>query len=122
MAGALVDTDVLIDGLRGDVGVLERIQSAAGAGLRHISVLTAAELRAGESGDDPAVDQLIADFRVLPLDLATAEHGGRLRRGYAASHGTDLVDAVLAAIALENDFTLVTNNSRHFPMPGLKLG
>ena len=121
MAGALVDADVLIEGLRGDASVLERIQAAAGAGRRHISVLTAAELRSGGSGDEPAVAELIADFRVLPLDLATAESGGRLRRRYAASHGTDLVDAILAAIALENDLTLVTNNPRHFPMPGLSL-
>jgi len=122
MAGALVDADVLIEGLRGDASVLERIEAASGAGARCLSVLTVAELRAGGSGDDPAVDEMVADFRVLPLDLTTAESGGRLRRAYAASHGTDLVDAILAAVALAYDLTLVTNNRRHFPMPGLKLG
>jgi hypothetical protein len=31
-----------------------------------------------------------------------------LRRAYAASHGTGLVDAILAAVALAYDLTLVT--------------
>lgn len=121
MADALVDSDVLIEGLRGDPTVLERIQSVVGDDTRHISVLTVAELRAGGSGDDPAIDELVADFRVLQLDLRTAEHGGRLRREYARSHGTDLIDAILAATALEDGYTLITNNARHFPMRGLSL-
>ncbi len=57
----------------------------------------------------------------MPLELATAEHAGRIRRTFGGSHGTDLVDAVLAATALERSVALVTDNRRHFPMPGLEL-
>lgn len=122
MAGALADADVLIEALRGDTEILSRIDDAAAGEPRFLSVLTAAELRAGRSGDDRAVDSLIADFRMLPLELVAAEHGGRLRRRFAESHGTDLIDAILAAVALAHDLTLVTNNRRHFPMPELRLG
>jgi len=121
MAGVLADTDVLIDALRGDAGGLARIDEAAAGGARHLSVLTAAELRAGLAGDDPAVALLLADFLVLPLSLPVAERGGRLRREFGPSHGTDLVDAILAATAIELELTLVTNNRRHYPMPGLTL-
>jgi predicted nucleic acid-binding protein len=120
--GTLVDADVLIEALRGDASVPARIDRAAGDGRRMLSVLTAAELRAGARGDEAAVDLLLGDFEPIALELATAEHAGRLRRRFARSHGTDLVDAVLAATALERSLVVVTNNRRHFPMPGLELG
>lgn len=122
MPGALIDADVLIEMLRGDRSGLERLDRAASGASRFLSVLTAAELRAGAGGDHPAVGRLIADFVVLPLDLETAELGGRLRRRYGSSHGTGLIDALLAATAMTRGLTLVTNNRRHFPMPGLDLG
>lgn len=121
MPGALVDADVLIEALRGDAAVPARIDAAAGSGPRLLSVLTAAELRAGARGDEEFVDRLLSDFEPVPVELSTAEHAGRLRRRFRASHGTDLVDAVLAATALERSIALVTNNRRHFPMPGLTL-
>lgn len=122
MAGALVDAHVLLDMLRGDRSGLERLDRAAAGGSRFLSVLTAAELRAGPGGDHPAVGLLVADFVVLSLDLATAELGGRLRRRYGPSHGTGLIDALLAATALTRRLTLVTDNRRHFPMGQLDLG
>ncbi|MGH2988431.1 MAG: PIN domain-containing protein [Solirubrobacterales bacterium] len=121
-AGALADTDVLIETLHGDASVLGRIDAAAAGEPRLLSVLTAAELRAGRSGQDPAVGELIASFRPLPLDLGTAEHGAGIRRRYGPTHGTDLIDAILAATALALDLTLVTNNRRHYPMADLRLG
>ncbi len=121
MAGALVDADVLIEALRGDREIAARVDAAAGVGPRLLSVLTAAELRAGARGDEESVDRLLSDFEPLSLELSTAEHAGRLRRRFGASHDTDLVDAVLAATALERSLALVTNNRRHFPMPGLTL-
>jgi len=120
-AGALVDADVLIAALQGDATVPTRIDLAAGEGPRLLSVLTAAELRAGASGDHEAVDLLLGDFEPVPVELATAEHAGRIRRTFGRSHGTDLVDAVLAATALERSLALVTDNRRHFPMAGLEL-
>src|SRR5687767_12259493 len=111
MPAVLVDSDVLVEALRGGKDVVVRIDEVAQGGPRHVSVLTVAELRAGRSGDDPAVDAMLAGFRVLPLDLSAAERGGRLRRSYGPSHGTGLVDAILAATAIERALVLVTNNA-----------
>jgi predicted nucleic acid-binding protein len=121
MAGVLIDADVLIEILRGDLSLVERVAHAAADGPACISVLTAAELRAGARGDDAAIDSLIADFEVVPVDLASAEQGGRYRRTFSATHGTGLIDAILAATAQSRGLALVTNNSRHFPMEGLVL-
>jgi len=122
MPGALVDTDVLIEILRGSVTDAQRIDTAAAGNDRHVSVLTIAELRAGSNGDDPAIELLLAGFRQLSLDLKVAENGGRLRRKYGSKGGTGLIDAILAATAIAHDLVLVTNNLRHFPMPELTLG
>ncbi len=121
MPAVLVDADVLIDGLRGKADGATRIDDAAQGEARHLSVLTAAELWAGASADEHVLEALLANFRVLSLDLATAEHGGHLRRRFGPTHGTGLIDAILAATALERSLTLLTNNRRHFPMPGLVL-
>ncbi|MDX6633115.1 MAG: hypothetical protein QOG09_770 [Solirubrobacterales bacterium] len=121
MAGALVDTDVLIEILRGDLSLVERLAAAAGDGPACASVLTLAELRAGTRGDDPAIDLLAADLEILPVDAELAERGGRFRRNFGATHGTGLIDAILAATALSRGLAIVTNNRRHFPMEGLVL-
>lgn len=122
MAGALVDADVLIDMLRGDTSGASRIDAAASGGARCLSVLTVAELRAGARGDDPAIRWLVGDFAVLSLDLSTSELGGRLRRRFGQSHGTGLIDALLAATAITLGLALVTNNRLHYPMRELELG
>lgn len=122
MPDILVDTDVLIEGLKDKGGFVKRLNTATRGGRRFVSVLNVAELRAGATGDDPEIDQMLLDFTVLSADLDMAEAGGCLRRKYMRSHGTGLVDAILAAITLANDLTLVTNNRKHFPMPNLTIG
>lgn len=112
----LVDTDVLIDFLRGLPPAREFI-----AGLPRdaaVSVLTVAELHVGvRDGDERrALDEMLATFRVLPLDDATARAGGLLRRDYGKSHGVGLNDALIAATALAQGIPLVTLNVRHYPM------
>lgn len=119
MPDVLVDTDVLVEALRGAEDAVRRVDRVARGGARHVSVLTLAELRAGRSGDDPAVDAMLEGFRVIALGRGAAERGGRLRRSFGPSHGTGLVDGILAATAIERALVLVTNNARHFPMPDL---
>jgi len=40
---------------------------------------------------------------------------------YSKSHGLTLADALIAATAMTNDFTLISRNEKHFrPIAGLK--
>jgi hypothetical protein len=55
-------------------------------------------------------------FVVLAVDAEIARRGGELRRRFARSHGTGLLDALIAATAQVHGARLVTRNARHFPM------
>lgn len=117
MAGRLLmDTDVLIEYLRGRREAVEYLESLT-ADL-YLSVISVAELFAGVKGDEEekSLNQLLLTFTVLPVTEKTARLGGLYRRDYRHSHGTGLADALIAATAEENGAGLVTFNRHHFPM------
>jgi len=100
--GVLFDTDVFVDHLRG----AHRLPQIAGS----YSVITRAELFAGQEKDEPAVRALLALHSELAVDSAIAERAGRIRR----ASDVRMPDALVAATALEHDLNLVTRNRRDF--------
>jgi len=109
--GVLVDTDVLVDHLRG----ARRFESA---GRVHVSVVSRAELFAGHATDEARVIRLLEPFVEHSVDARVAERAGRLRR----IHGLRLPDALIAATALTFDLALLTRNRRDFEaVIGLRL-
>lgn len=111
MADLLVDTDIFVDHLRG------ARQFRPNRHRVHYSVVTRAELFAGNSATDLCT-QLLAPFRELTVDRAIAERAGRVAREF----GTRLPDALIAATALERGLGVVTRNRQHFePIRGLRL-
>ena len=99
----LVDTDVLIDHLRG----LRRL-SAAGRAVG-VSVVTRYELFAGR--DEPGrLRRFLSPMIELPIDAAIAELAGLTRR----ETGLATPDALIAATALTHRIPLMTRNRRHF--------
>ncbi|BAY90813.1 MULTISPECIES: type II toxin-antitoxin system tRNA(fMet)-specific endonuclease VapC [unclassified Tolypothrix] len=68
------------------------------------------------------LENLFAEFAVLPLDIQAAKIAGNIRANLNAL-GTPIGanDLLIAAIALANDLTLVTHNTREFSrIDGLK--
>lgn len=117
MAGRLLmDTDVLIEYLRGREKAIEYLEGLV-ADLS-ISVISVAELYASVKGEEEerALQQFLLAFSILPVTERVARLGGLYRRKYRPSHGTGLADALIAATAEEHDLSLVTFNRRHFPM------
>ena len=111
VADLLVDTDVFVDHLRGASELRPRRHRV------HYSVVTRAELFAGNSATD-LCSQLLAPFREVVVDRAIAERAGRITREI----GTRLPDALIAATALEHGLGVVTRNRKHFePIRGLRL-
>jgi predicted nucleic acid-binding protein len=103
VADLLVDTDVLIDHLRGASEI------KPGRHRVNYSVVTRAELFAGNTATDLAT-QLLAPFREIAVDRPVAERAGRVAREF----GLRLPDALIAATALEHELGLVTRNVKHF--------
>lgn len=103
MAELLVDTDVLVDHLRGAHAIAAPFPSA-------YSVITRAELFAGRGSEEEVVRVLMAPMRELTVTTAIAERAGRIRRDAEIR----LPDALIAATALEHGLSLLTRNRRDF--------
>lgn len=107
VADILVDTDIFIDHLRGSA------ELKVGRNRLHYSVVTRAELFAGNSATD-LVSQLLAPFRELTVDRSVAERAGRIAREFRLR----MPDALIAATALERQLTLATRNRKDFDKVG----
>ena len=112
----LIDTCVFVDCLRGRQAALSFLEQLPGGTL--VSVVTIAELAAGARNRSARalVDDVTADCRVIDLDVETARLGGDFKRRFRPSHGTDLIDALIAATAKQVGARLATVNRKHFPM------
>ena len=114
--GPVLDTDILIDYLRGAGPGWKLVREVRGALGFRITAVTAFELALGNSyGRDPApVDALLA-ARLLTLTRDAAVRAGSLLRDLrSAGAGIDIRDAMQAGICLEAGAPLVTRNARHF--------
>jgi predicted nucleic acid-binding protein len=111
----LIDTDVLVDYLRGREEAVGFLTSQRGDLL--VSVLTVAELHAGlRHNEESALSECLRLFRAVPVDAETAAMGGSMRRAYLKSHDLGLADALIAASVQRAGALLVTLNRRHYPM------
>ena len=112
----LLDTDVLIDYLRGDEQAVAFLEGLTSPLL--VSAITVAELFAGvrEGKERTTLGSFIGAFEVVEVSAAVAEKGGLYRRDYRKSHNVGLADALIAASAEHAGARLVTLNAKHFPM------
>ena len=115
----LLDTDVLIDFLRG----YDKAVSFVNVNLDRIilSSIVVAELYAGvRSGKDDTeqvvLENFLSLFRLIPVNGDIAKLGGLYKRDYGRSHGVGLADAIVAATATLEDAELKTLNVKHYPM------
>lgn len=112
----LVDTDVLVDFLRGQSMAATLINDNAERII--LSSIVAAELYAGARGNQElaTLDKLLSLFRIVPVSAEVARIGGLFKRDYAKSHGVGLADAIVAATATIENADIKTLNVKHYPM------
>jgi tRNA(fMet)-specific endonuclease VapC len=124
----LLDTDTIIYALKGHPEVTSRF-SAEAARPKALSVVTYGELfygamkSAAPQANLAKVRRVAELFPVIEVSRAIMETFGSLK-AELRPRGTvvDDFDLVIAATALALNYTLVTNNERHFrPIPGLHL-
>jgi tRNA(fMet)-specific endonuclease VapC len=78
------------------------------------------------SGIDPSnlerIDGRLASFEYWPVDWAVARLAGQYRYQYfREGRSYAIADMIIGAHALSEDATLITDNVRDFPIPGLKI-
>ena len=114
----LIDTDVLIDFLRGHDKAVAFVNEFFSRII--LSPIVVAELYAGVKGNAEltVLEGFISLFRVAPLTADIAKIGGFYKRDFGKSHGVGLADAILAATADKEQAELKTLNVKHYPMFG----
>ena len=123
MKRVLVDSNVLIDVLRGDPDARDCVASE----LRHAelygSVVTRAEILAGMlPGEETQIGAQLMLIRWLNVDETVADRAAEFSRRHRKKHpGIDLADYLIAATADLAGLRVLTRNVKHFPMfPRLK--
>ncbi|KAF0216762.1 MAG: putative nucleic acid-binding protein contains PIN [Geobacteraceae bacterium] len=116
MKPVLVDTDVLINFLRGKQKAKEFLLTQLDSGPILCSVITVAEIFAGmRPHEQEKTRALLDNLEVVPVTRTIAEKAGLYKR-VVKSHSLELDDCLIAATAHLHKATLATGNDRHYPM------
>ncbi len=123
MERCLIDTDILIDHLRGEEKARDFLrQSKSEKSDIFYSVITKAELYSGvRPKEEQKVARLLNSMEEVRIDGEIAVDAGRYRKKFYASHGLLLPDALIAASAKKVGAILVTLNKKHYPMKDIKI-
>jgi len=118
----LLDSDVIIEWLRGNEEVVDWIvdHDAKGdfLGWTPISV---AEIYAGLRPREEAVLSDVIDvLHCVEIDQQVGRKAGLYQAAFAKSHGVEIADALIAAAAHAHGLTVCTRNLKHYPMRDLK--
>jgi predicted nucleic acid-binding protein len=102
--------------LRGKAAAFDFVSSLENAPA--LSVVTITELVAGcrNVRERRQIDRLLSHYVIHDINRDVAGLAGDYVRRYGPSHGTDPVDALIAATAETSSSPLVTLNVKHFPM------
>ena len=124
----LIDTDIIIFALRGDKTVLAKFEENKNIPIS-ISMITYAELVFGakrsqnERTNMLKVNRIREIYPVEELNIGIMELFADIKANmYTKAMRIEDLDLFIAATAIYNDLTLVTNNTKHFKnIPLLKL-
>lgn len=112
----VVDTSVIVDFLRQKEKQSSLLYSLAiSRQSLLVSIITHTELFAGKSvWENPAakreLEQVFSQLQLVPLTANLSLKAGQIR----AQSNTDLIDAIIAATAIDSSSSLATLNVRHF--------
>ena len=116
----LIDTDIIIFALRGDKTVLAKFEENKNIPIS-ISMITYAELVFGakrsqnERTNMLKVNRIREIYPVEELNIGIMELFADIKANmYSKAMRIEDLDLFIAATAIYNDLTLVTNNTKHF--------
>lgn len=117
-ATAIIDTNILIDHLRGKQSSTDFLKALiANETTLLCSVITRIEILAGaRPGEENSINSLLKIFDEVNVDTVIANLAGKYLNQYMKSHGLTPADAIIAASAKKCNATVYSLNIRHFPM------
>ena len=124
MATFLLDTSVIIDALNNKRNrhalLLQLLNEGHALGCCPINIT---EVYAGmRPKEESATGNFLQSLQLYPISWPVAKLAGELKRSYNRKGRTlNLGDVIIAATALHNALTLLTDNVKDFPMRELSL-
>ncbi|HAR95640.1 MAG TPA: hypothetical protein DCR97_06725 [Deltaproteobacteria bacterium] len=120
MAFVLLDTDILINLLRGVEKARLYLQNTATENMVGCSVITVAEIYADmQAHEKEKTDLLLDGLEIVEVTRAITERAG-LYKAAVAGRALELNDCIIAATAFEMRATLATGNGNHYPMDDIR--
>jgi predicted nucleic acid-binding protein len=118
MAKVLLDSDVIIEWLRGHQPFVEQVPKLI---EEHSELfwtpVSVAEIFAGvRKGEEDAAGNLFLLLEPVTISIEIGKKAGRYLKSYSKSHSVELGDALIAACAWSEGLKLWTLNKKHYPM------
>lgn len=119
----LVDTNILIWVIRGEKNYVRWFEELKQGSSLSISTITVAEIYKNVfPGELVNTEAIIGDFEIWDVTANIAKQGGLYWQQYFRNlKGLHVLNCIIAGTAKEHDLTLVTLNTRHFPMKDIKV-
>jgi len=115
-----LDSDVIIDFMRGDEGIAGKIRKMLGSSI-HITTITLCELFKGAYGaknpehEVKRMETLTSSTITATLDVRSSRIFGIKSRELLLKGKTiGVPDIMIASICIANDLVLITRNKKHF--------
>lgn len=123
MAGYLLDSGIVIRHLRGHKEIVQLLRGLGKTGRMAISAVTRLEIHAGMHEEERHDTQrFLSRLLTYPIDEEIADRAGDYLYEYRRQGITlSIPDVIIATTAILHRLTLVTSNTKHFPMPGVSL-
>jgi len=116
MSKTVLDTDVLINVLRGREATQVFLQELVGHSVPCCSTITVAEIYAGMRQEEASpTSDLLDGLVILPVTREVAEMAGHFKRR-SKSRRLELADCLIAATAYVEGASLATGNVKDYPM------
>ena len=117
-----IDSDVLIDYLRGYSATRGFLLGLKKKGILITSVVNIVEIYSGKDIKNrkkkKIIDDFMDEFKIIALEKDLSKEAGKIRM----EHQTPFADAIIAASAIKTKSFLVTRNIKHFSkIKGLKI-
>lgn len=120
MSNILVDTDIIINFLRGREKAKVFLLSLLDESTIYCSAITVAEIYAGmKKNEKQKTDALVDSLHIIDVNKEIAEKAGEYKRN-EKRQSLELDDCLIAASAFVKGAVLATGNGKHYPMSDIE--